>query len=139
SPRRDPRPFPEGAAAAGRGPKPPGAPLRPGRGPEPAATPPAVSADPLESVSPAGIAARAEAKVTAVLIPTATLVLRLPRYAPGRALIDAGVGVALASNCNPGSAPTENLALALSLACLQNGLTPAEALLAVTRRGGEAL
>jgi len=49
------------------------------------------------------------------------------------------VGVAIASNCNPGSAPTENLALALSLACLQNGLTPTEALLGVTRRGGEAL
>ena len=113
--------------------------LSPGEGAEFAARLHAVSADHLESVSAAGIAALAEARVTAVLIPTATLVLRLQRYAPGRALIDAGVGVAVASNCNPGSAPTENLALALSLACLQNGLTPAEALLAVTRRGGEAL
>ena len=113
--------------------------LSPGEGAEFAASLHAVSADHLESVSAAGIAALSEARVTAVLIPTATLVLRLQRYAPGRALIDAGVGVAVASNCNPGSAPTENLALALSLACLQNGLTPAEALLAVTRRGGEAL
>jgi imidazolonepropionase len=48
-----------------------------------------------------GIARLARARVTAVLIPTATLVLRLPRYAPGRALVDAGVGVAIASNCNP--------------------------------------
>ena len=98
-----------------------------------------MSADHLESVGPEGIAALARARVTAVLIPTATLVLRLLRYAPGRALVDAGVGVAIASNCNPGSAPTENLALAMSLACLENGLTPSEVLLAVTRRGGEAL
>jgi imidazolonepropionase len=113
--------------------------LRPGRGAEFAASLGAVSADHLESIGPKGITALAEAKVTAVLIPTATLVLRLPAYAPGRALLDAGVGVALATNCNPGSAPTENLALAMSLACLHNGLTPTEALLGVTRRGGEAL
>src|SRR5262249_53904484 len=133
------RPFLEEARSLGLGLKLHVDQLRPAGRAEFAASLPAVSADHPESVSAAGIAAPAEAKVTAVLIPTATLVLRLPRYAPGRALIDAGVGVALASNCNPGSAPTENLALALSLACLQNGLTPAEALLAVTRRGGEAL
>jgi len=113
--------------------------LHAGGGAEFAASLGALSADHLESTSPEGILALSRARVTAVLIPTATLVLRLPRYAPGRALVDAGVPVALASNCNPGSAPTENLALALSLACLQNGLTPSEALLGVTRRGGEAL
>jgi imidazolonepropionase len=133
------RPFLEEAHALGLGIKLHVDQLRSGQGAELAASLHAVSADHLESVSPAGIAALAEAQVSAVLIPTATLVLRLPRYAPGRALIDAGVGVALATNCNPGSAPTENLALTLSLACLQNGLTPAEALLGVTRRGGEAL
>ena len=132
-------PFLEEARALGLGIKLHVDQLRAGQGAEFAASLHAVSADHLESVSPAGIAALAEAQVTAVLIPTATLVLRLPRYAPGRALIDAGVGVALATNCNPGSAPTENLALTLSLACLQNELTPAEALLGVTRRGGEAL
>lgn len=133
------RPFLEEARALGLGLKLHVDQLRPGQGAELAASLHAVSADHLESVSPAGIAALAEAQVSAVLMPTATLVLRLPRYAPGRSLIDAGVGVALATNCNPGSAPTENLALTLSLACLQNGLTPAEALLGVTRRGGEAL
>jgi len=133
------RPFLEEARALGLGLKLHVDQLRPGQGAEFAASLHAVSADHLESVSAAGIAALAEARVTAVLIPTATLVLRLTRYAPGRALVDGGVGVALASNCNPGSAPTENLALTLSLACLQNGLTPAEALLGVTRRGGEAL
>jgi imidazolonepropionase len=133
------RPFLEEAHALGLGLKLHVDQLRSSQGAEFAASLRAVSADHLESVSSAGIAALAEARVTAVLIPTATLVLRLPRYAPGRALIDAGVGVAIATNCNPGSAPTENLALTLSLACLQNGLTPAEALLGVTRRGGEAL
>jgi imidazolonepropionase len=133
------RPFLEEARALGLGIKLHVDQLRPGQGAELAASLQAVSADHLESASPAGIAALAEAQVRAVLIPTATLVLRLPRYAPGRALVDAGVGVALASNCNPGSAPTENLALTLSLGCLQNGLSPAEALLGVTRRGGEAL
>jgi imidazolonepropionase len=133
------RPFLEEARALGLGLKLHVDQLRPGQGAEFAASLRAISADHLESVSVAGMAALAEARVTAVLIPTATLVLRLPRYAPGRALVDAGVSVAIATNCNPGSAPTENLALALSLACLQNGLTPVEALLGITRRGGEAL
>jgi imidazolonepropionase len=47
--------------------------------------------------------------------------------------------VALASNVNPGSAPTENLSLTLGLACLLNGLTAEEALLGVTRWGARAL
>ena len=113
--------------------------LRPTRGAEFAAGLRAVSADHLEAVSPKGMLALATAKVTAVLLPTATLVLRLPNYAPGRAMVREGVRVAVASNVNPGSAPTENVALALSLACLQNGLTPEQALLGVTRWGGTAL
>ncbi len=72
-------------------------------------------------------------------MPVATLVLRRPTYAPGKALREAGVPVALASNVNPGSAPTENLSLSLGLACLLNGLTPDEALLGVTRWGAQAL
>ncbi len=133
------RPFLDEARALGLGLKLHVDQLRAGHGAEYAASLGALSADHLESIGPEGIAALARARVTAVLLPTATLVLRLLRYAPGRALIDAGVGVAIATNCNPGSAPTENLALAMSLACLQNGLTPAEVLLGVTRRGGEAL
>jgi imidazolonepropionase len=113
--------------------------LRPTKGAEFAASLGAISADHLEAVSPKGMLALAAAKVTAVVIPTATLVLRLPNYAPGRALIREGVRVAVATNVNPGSAPTENLALALSLSCLQNGLTPEQALLGVTRFGGTAL
>jgi imidazolonepropionase len=113
--------------------------LSPGHGAELAAELGAVSADHLECVSAEGISALAHAGVTAVLMPVATLVLRRPNYAPGKALREAGVPVALASNVNPGSAPTENLALTLGLGCLLNGLTPEEALLGVTRWGGRAL
>jgi len=133
------RPFLEEARALGLGLKLHVDQLHAGGGAEFAASLGALSADHLEHTGPDGILALSRARVTAVLIPTATLVLRLQRYAPGRALVDAGVPVALATNCNPGSAPTENLALAMSLACLQNGLTPSETLLGVTRRGGEAL
>jgi imidazolonepropionase len=113
--------------------------LSAGRGAELAAELGAVSADHLECVSAEGVAALSRAGVTAVLVPVATLVLRRPKYAPGKALRQAGVKVAVASNVNPGSAPTENLALSLGLACLLNGLTPDEALLGVTRWGAGAL
>lgn len=113
--------------------------LSAGRGAELAAELGATSADHLECVSKEGIQALAREHVTAVLVPVATLVLRRPTYAPGKALREAGVRVALASNVNPGSAPTENLALSLGLACLLNGLTPEEALLGVTRWGAQAL
>jgi len=113
--------------------------LSAGLGAELAAELGALSADHLECVSEAGIAALAAAGVTAVLVPVATLVLRRPGYAPGKALREAGIPVALASNVNPGSAPTENLSLTLGLACLLNGLTPDEALLGVTRWGARAL
>lgn len=99
----------------------------------------AASADHLENVSDASIAALAKANVCAVLAPVSTLSLRRAAYAPGRKLWDAGVSVALATNVNPGTAMTENASLTLSLACLCNGLTPAEALWAFTRGGARVL
>jgi imidazolonepropionase len=99
----------------------------------------AASADHLEELDDAGIAALAKAGVVAGLLPVATLVLRKARYAPGRKLVDAGVRVSLATNLNPGSAMSENAALTLGLACLQLGLTPAEALVAFTDGGARAL
>jgi imidazolonepropionase len=99
----------------------------------------AASADHLEELDDAGIAALAEAGVVAGLLPVATLVLRKARYAPGRKLVDAGGRVSLATNLNPGSAMSENAALTLGLACLQLGLTPAEALVAFTEGGSRAL
>jgi len=111
--------------------------LTAGGGAELAAELGAASADHLEQISAEGIAALARAGTVAVLVPTATFFLKLRKYAPGRALWDAGVPVALGTNLNPGSAFSENLAFTLSLAVLECGLTPAEAYWAATR--GDAL
>ena len=113
--------------------------LTSGGGAELAAELGAATVDHLEHISEAGIQALAAAHVTAVLVPTATLFLRMRPYAPGRKLREAGVNVALGTNLNPGSAMTENLPLALGLACLENGLTAAEAYWAATRGAALAL
>lgn len=99
----------------------------------------AVSADHLEQISADGIAALKRSGTIAVLAPTSTLFARARPYAPGRALRDAGVPVALCTNCNPGSSNSENVSLAMGLACLENGLTPAEAYLGFTRIGALAI
>ncbi len=99
----------------------------------------AASADHLEHVSREEIQALAAAKVTAVLMPTTTVYLRQQPAAPGRELVDAGVSVALGTNLNPGSAMSENVALTIGLACLQNSLSPAEAYWALTRGAALAL
>ncbi len=97
------------------------------------------TADHLEQISPEGIAALARSNTVAVLAPTSTLFARAKPYAPGRALREAGVTVALCTNCNPGSSMSENVALVMGLACLENGLTPAEAYLGFTRSAAAAL
>lgn len=113
--------------------------LTSGGGAELAAELGAATADHLEHVSDAGIRALAEANVTAVLVPTSTLFLRMRPYAPGRKLRAAGVNVALGTNVNPGSSMTENLSLVMGLACLENGLSAAEAYWAATRGAALAL
>jgi imidazolonepropionase len=97
------------------------------------------SADHLEQIDAAGIEAMARAGVVAGLLPLSTLFLGSDRYAPARALLAAGVPVAIASNLNPGSAMSDNVGLTLSLACLKLGLSPAEALVAFTAGGARAL
>lgn len=91
----------------------------------------AVSADHLEHISDAGIAAMAKAGVVAVSLPIASLYLRQPAM-PARKLMDAGVPVAVATDFNPGSAPSYHLPLAMTLACTMQGMTPAEALKGAT-------
>jgi len=91
----------------------------------------ALSADHLECVSPRGIAALRDAGVVAVSLPLATLYLG-QRPMPARALIDAGVPVAVATDFNPGSAPSWDLPLALMLACTLQRMTPAQALKGAT-------
>jgi imidazolonepropionase len=113
--------------------------LTPGGGAQLAAELGCASADHLEQVDAAGIAALADAGVVAGLLPLSTLFLGLPRYAPARELLAAGVPVALGTNLNPGSAMSENVGVTLSLACLGNRLSPAEALVAFTAGAGRAL
>jgi imidazolonepropionase len=99
----------------------------------------AVTADHLEQITRGGIGALAEAGTVAVLAPTSTLFARVRPFAPGRELRAAGVPVALCTNLNPGSSNSENLPLALGLACLENGLTTSEAYLGFTRSAALAL
>jgi imidazolonepropionase len=89
------------------------------------------SVDHLEASGADGIRALAQSGVVAVLLPVAALYLGRP-MPPGRALVDAGAVVALATDFNPGSAFCESLPVACSLACTRLGLTPAEALAACT-------
>lgn len=91
----------------------------------------AVSADHLERVSDAGILALAGAEIVAVSLPLASLYLGGPAL-PARRLIEAGVAVAVATDFNPGSAPSFHLPLAMMLACTLQRMTPAEALKGAT-------
>jgi imidazolonepropionase len=113
--------------------------LTAGGGAELAAELRALTADHLENISAGGISALAGAGTTAVLVPTSTQFLRLRQYAPGRRLRDAGVNIALSTNLNPGSSMTESVSLVMALACLENGLTPAEAMWGFTRGAALAL
>lgn len=98
----------------------------------------ALSADHLEQVSDAGIAAMARQGVVAVSLPLASLYLGQPPM-PARRLIDAGVAVAVATDFNPGSAPSYHLPLAMTLACTLQRMTPAEALKGATLHAAKAL
>ena len=99
----------------------------------------ALSADHLEYTNEAGIAAMAEAGTVAVLLPGAFYVLRETKLPPVEALRAAGVPIAIASDCNPGSAPVTSLLLMLNMACTLFRLTPEEALAGVTRNAAQAL
>ena len=92
----------------------------------------AASADHLEKVSASDIRALAASNVVATLLPGCCFHLGLGRYAPARKLIDAGAIVALATDFNPGTSPTLNMQMVLSLACAQMQMTPAEAVAAAT-------
>lgn len=98
----------------------------------------AQSAEHLEHIDAAGIAALAAAGVVAVSLPLASLYLQ-DDYLDARSLIDAGVKLAVATDFNPGSAPSYHLPLALTLACLNQHMTPAEALKGATSCAAAAL
>ncbi len=92
----------------------------------------AASADHLEKIDRRDIRALAKSDVAATLLPGCCFHLGLRDYAPARALIDAGAIVALATDFNPGTSPTPNIQMVLSLACTQMRMTPAEAIVAAT-------
>jgi imidazolonepropionase len=96
------------------------------------------SVDHLEATGSNGIAALAASDVTGVLLPASALFLGRP-MPPGRALVDAGAAVALATDFNPGSAFCESLPLVSSLAATQLKLSPAEALGACTVNAAHVL
>jgi imidazolonepropionase len=99
----------------------------------------ATSADHLAAVSDDGIAALAKASTVATLLPGTMMFLGKPKQAPARRFIEAGVPVALATDFNPGTSPTPNVSLILTLGVSQLRLSAAEALIAATVNGAAAL
>jgi imidazolonepropionase len=134
----DARTVAEAAAAAGLGVRLHGGQFADVGAAELAASVGAASVDHLEHVSPAGIDALAGARVSAVLLPVSSFTLA-QRAPPVASLRDAGVSLVVASDANPGTAPTESLALALAFAVRVYGLSPDEALLGATRNAASSL
>ena len=97
------------------------------------------SADHLIFVAPDGISAMAQSGVTATLLPNAAFYLKLGRFAPARALIEADVPVAIATDVNPGGGFSPSMPFAMTLACFAMGMTFEEALVAATINGAWSL
>jgi imidazolonepropionase len=113
--------------------------LKPAGGAELAAELKATSADHLGAISEKGIAALARSNTVATLLPGTMLFLGKAKQAPARALIDAGAAVALATDFNPGTSPTVNFPLMLTLGVSQLRMSLAESLNAATVNGAAAL
>jgi imidazolonepropionase len=99
----------------------------------------ALSADHVEYVDGPGVAALAAAGTVAVLLPGAFYTLREAQAPPVAAFRAAGVPMAVATDCNPGSSPLASLLLAMNMACTLFRLTPEEALAGATRSAARAL
>lgn len=97
------------------------------------------SAEHLLKSSDEGISALAENGVIGVLLPATSFNLAKNTYARARDMIEKGMAVALATDCNPGSSPTESMPLVLTLACLYLRMSPEEALVAATINAAHAV
>lgn len=129
----------EAARAAGLGLKLHADELEPSGGAELAAELGAASADHLAAISPEGIRRLAASDTVATLLPGTMFFLGRERQAPARDLLEAGAALALATDFNPGTSPTVNLPLILTIGVSQLRLSVAEALLAATVNGAAAL
>lgn len=98
----------------------------------------AVSVDHLECVGDAELQSLSQSSTVPVLLPATAFFLHIP-FAPARKIIDYGLGIALASDFNPGTSPTGNMPLVMSIACLQMRMLPEEALTASTINAAVAL
>ncbi|MEO5681479.1 MAG: imidazolonepropionase [Chitinophagaceae bacterium] len=98
----------------------------------------ALSVDHLETMDEQAISALAASDTIGTLLPAAAFFLRMP-FQPARQLIDAGCATALASDYNPGSSPSGNMNLVLSMACIQMKMLPEEAINAATINGAFAM
>ena len=98
----------------------------------------AASADHLDHATDEDLEAMRDAGTSAVLLPAVSFSMRLP-YPDGRRVWDSGVTVALATDCNPGTAYVESMPFVIALAALNMGLTPDEAVWAATRGSAQSL
>ena len=99
----------------------------------------AVSAEHLVGASEEGIRALAKNGVCAVLLPATSFYLMLNRFAKARRMIESGVRVALATDCNPGTSPTESLQSIMTFACFGMKLLPEEIIKAMTINAAYAI
>lgn len=99
----------------------------------------AMTADHLEQASAEGIAALKNSETIPVLLPASVVGLGLDRYPDARAMISAGLPVALATDFNPGSSPTPSIPFVMALASRHMKMTPDECIAAVTVNGARAL
>jgi imidazolonepropionase len=112
--------------------------LGPGPGVQLAVKLGAAAVDHCTFVSDTDVEALAASRTVATLLPGVEFSTRSP-YPSGRRLIDAGVAVALATDCNPGTSYTTSMPLIVALAVREMGMTPAEAVRAATAGGAQAL
>jgi imidazolonepropionase len=94
--------------------------------------------DHLETMDDDAIQSLASSSTIGTLLPTAAFFLRMP-FQPARAIIDAGAAVALATDFNPGSSPSANMNLVVSMACIGMRMLPEEAMNGATINGAFAM
>lgn len=98
-----------------------------------------ISADHLDNIRHRDILKLKECGIICVLLPGVPFFLMKDNYAPGRKMIEDGLPIALATDFNPGTCPCENIQMIVTLACLKLGMTPAQAINAVTINAAHAV